>query len=147
MVNMELDGRPLKVIEEKMENLDVESSTRSADDIYRRHTQNIESFVNAIRHVPSQCGAGFAINHRIIGIDIFDNPMMMSKMLPKLVRSYAMDAIDAPMQGHSSGNEPLTSFLSDLAEARIERFPAVGLVLLDLVIGIVITVASDRMLT
>jgi len=40
-------------------------------------------------------GAPFAIGHTLVGFDLFDQPSTLRKILPKLVRGVAVDAIDA----------------------------------------------------
>jgi hypothetical protein len=72
--------------------------------------------------VDGQVGALFAIGDRIVGFDLFDSADTCRKLLPKLVRSYAIDAIDSSARpsplGHprtgSSGRSkgPPTSFLA-----------------------------------
>jgi hypothetical protein len=110
----------------KMDSMGVNSSTQCASELFERHKGNIEDYVAAIHHTPQQCGAAFAINGRIIGLDIFDNPVTTSHMLPKLIRSYAMDAL-----GVYHHNEQLSididSFMSDVGNANFDAFDAVGM--------------------
>jgi hypothetical protein len=103
------------------------SPTSAASDIYAQNAGDIEGFVRAFATVPGQVGALFAINGRIIGLDLFHYPSTMTKLLAKLVRSNALDAIDA-------NNEPKTpitrdsvnAFLHSIAAAQAQPFPAIA---------------------
>jgi hypothetical protein len=62
--------------------------------MYARHRPRLEDFVAAVHPVEGQVGALFAVNGSPWGMDLFDSPATLGKTLPKLVRSYALDAID-----------------------------------------------------
>ena len=51
------------------------------------------------RPAPRQCGAVFAIDGKVAGLELFDSPGSFARYLPKIVRSYAMDAADPPKSG------------------------------------------------
>jgi hypothetical protein len=62
------------------------------------------------------------------GIDLFDSPATLGKTLPKLVRSYALDAIDvATDKAMPVLEQEALRFVADAMAARVDRFPAVGL--------------------
>ena len=45
--------------------------------------------------LPDDCsGAAFAFGGRIAGVELFDKPSTLTKQLPKLIRGYALDAIE-----------------------------------------------------
>ena len=74
--------------------------------IYERHGAPIAEFVARIAPVPGQVGAVFAIGDRRLGLDLFDKPETFAAMLPKLVRSYAIDALDEARYGGGVGRPP-----------------------------------------
>jgi hypothetical protein len=53
--------------------------------------------VDACRPVDGQVGALFSIDARVVGLDLFDRESTLRKLLPKLVRSVAVDALDSTL--------------------------------------------------
>ena len=47
---------------------------------------------------PGQVGAVFAIRGQIAGLDVFDSPRTWASLMPKLVRSYGLDALEAAVR-------------------------------------------------
>jgi hypothetical protein len=96
--------------------------------MYEQNRPRLEDFVAAFTPVEGQVGALFAVNGSPWGIDLFDSPATLGKTLPKLVRSYALDAIDvAAEQATPVLEQEALRFVSDAMAARADRFPAVGL--------------------
>jgi hypothetical protein len=83
-------------ISAKSESLGAVSRTEAMADVYEQQKASLDQFVEHFATADGQIGALFAINGEIVGIDIFDNAETFAKLSPKLVRSYALDAIDAP---------------------------------------------------
>jgi hypothetical protein len=94
--------------------------------IYERHASSVEEFVHAFAWEDGQSGAAFVIGDRAIGLDLFDHPEVMRRYFPKLVRSYALDALDAP-SGKSSGADAVTGLVSQIGAAQTSSHDAVGL--------------------
>ncbi|HEV3485958.1 MAG TPA: DUF6569 family protein, partial [Vicinamibacterales bacterium] len=80
------------------------SPTSAMEALYVDHSTSIEKFVDACRAVERQVGALFAVNGALVGMDLFDRDITLRKMLPKLVRSVAVDALD----GGSFGSQAET---------------------------------------
>ena len=104
------------------------SDTGAMSDIYEHYEQAIDDFVGRVQAIESQTGAMFSIENAIVGLDLFDSPDTLSKVLPKLVRSYALDSLELaePFEDPVDG-EMAKRFLADLAGSTFARFPAVGL--------------------
>lgn len=80
-----------------------------------------------------QVGTVFAIEGKVVGLDLFDAPETLRKLFPKLLRSYGLDALDqarsdsVEMQASSLPSEAMASaLLRKVMEAKAEEFPAVG---------------------
>jgi len=86
-------------IAEKSSRLEAGSPTSAMEAIFERHGASIDSYVEGCRPVEGQVGALFAIDGKVIGFDLFDRSSTLAKLLPKLVRSVAVDAIDAAGSG------------------------------------------------
>lgn len=115
-------------IEAKMERMKVSSATHAASEMFDHNTALIERFVENLGPMPEQRGALFAIGGAIVGCDLFDRHDTLVRVLPALVRSYALDAIDV-IPGEEAPKASLgeTEFLETIRAARAERHPAIGL--------------------
>jgi hypothetical protein len=112
----------------KSARLQSESPTQAMAAMYEQNATSLEDYVQAFTAVSGQVGALFAINGETIGLDLFDYAITLQKLLPKLVRSYALDAIDSPTE---KPDLPTTASAAELLQAAIEadanKFPAIGL--------------------
>jgi hypothetical protein len=115
-------------IADKMCAMDVSSPSSAMEDIYTRHAPRVDAFVRAIRPAEGQAGAVFAVNGRVEGIEAFAYDATMASLLPKLVRGYAIDAIEVhrgPVAAPPAAK--VAALLRQAAEAPVASFPAAGL--------------------
>ncbi len=116
-------------IEIKFCRLKVDSPTRAAAAMYEQNRQNLEDYLQKFKSIDNQTGALFAINGRAVGLDLFDSTRPLQTMLPGLVQSYALDAIDNPEEtsaGKAAGEKTAKELLEACSTAIVNRFPAVG---------------------
>ncbi|MBW2618371.1 MAG: hypothetical protein JRC92_05810 [Deltaproteobacteria bacterium] len=73
-------------------------------------------------------GAVFTINDRIVGLKCFSFHDTMTRFFDKLVKSYALDAIDWLDQGKGDGVRPdkVRRFLTSVGKSKGEGHPSVG---------------------
>jgi hypothetical protein len=100
--------------------------------MYLDHSQAIDGYVRECQPVPRQVGALFAVGGRLVGFDLFDRSATLKKMLPKLVRSVAVDAIDHATQAGSAATpapvRPLARlFMAAVGAAPTHQAKAVGM--------------------
>jgi hypothetical protein len=102
------------------------------------HAASIDTYVTGCAPVDGQVGALFAIDDDIVGFDLFGDAATCRKLLSKLVRSYAVDAIDMvnastppkkreQARGGAAIAHLVPGFLAAIATAPQQRVPAVGL--------------------
>jgi hypothetical protein len=117
----------------KSERLGADSETGAMSQMFDVHRQPVESYVRAFACVDGQVGAVFAIDGTVVGLDLFDAEDMLRRQFPKLLRSYALDAVDVgvgrmPARGgelrHAA--EMFLRRLSGAAEKNTRTFPGVG---------------------
>jgi len=112
--------------------LGARSETGAMADIFEHHGATVEEFVEALAApaAPGQSGVAFALDGRLAGVDLFDAPSTCERLLPKLVRSYALDAIEGRTRPNTNGSRPdagpVRMFLGELAGAEAQAFAAVG---------------------
>jgi len=94
-------------IDRKSAAFQTRSPTRAASDIFDRSGLDLELMVTAVPVREDQIGAGFFINGKFKGIELFGEPKVFSKYIHKLIRSYGLDAIDpsAPRAGSTVDSE------------------------------------------
>jgi len=115
-------------ISAKASRMEAPSATQAMAEVFDRHRTSLESYVEAFTHGEEQTGALFAIGSEIVGIDLFDRRSTLAAMLPKLVRSYAIDAMENEgEEGTRAKKRDANAFLAKLAEAEIQDYGAVGL--------------------
>jgi hypothetical protein len=104
------------------------SPTSAMEQVFVNHAAAVDRYVDGCRPVEGQVGALFAIGDRIAGVDLFANERTLRKLLPKLVRSHAIDAIDrADARGFRPSEGAVPAFLTALDAAPQQRAAAVGL--------------------
>ncbi len=78
----------------KSERMAVHSSTGAMADLFEGQKDRLGEYRKAFRLVDSQVGAVFAIDGKVVGLECFGHQQTFSKFFPKLVQSYALDALD-----------------------------------------------------
>lgn len=86
-------------IHHKAANFDVRSSTGAASDIFDDRGSMLDQMVGEISAVSGQVGAAFWLRGELSGVELFGSADMFSRLLPKLVRSYGLDALDERFLG------------------------------------------------
>jgi hypothetical protein len=81
-------------IAEKSVRLRSSSPTGAMEAMFVQHARFIDACVDRCQPVERQAGALFAVDNAIVGFDLFDAPQTLRALLPKLVRSVAVDALD-----------------------------------------------------
>ena len=70
----------------------------------------------------------FAIDGRVEGLEMFDSPTTFSKMFEKLIRSYALDALETGGQPSAVASPTeARALLETLSQANSQTYPAAGL--------------------
>lgn len=106
----------------------VNSPTGSMSDVYKDRKHSIDEFLRAFNGVDGQVGAIFGIDGAVAGVDIFDSQDTFTKLMPKLVRSYSLDAIETPTEEKKRTTEnEAKQFIEILSTIQTQEFPAVGL--------------------
>ena len=99
---------------------------RQVDAIAKPIEQNYQSLMHQLRD-RNAVGVVVAVNGRIIWADIFASSDLLAKYWPKLVRSYASEAVVTRAKGVEVGVSQAQSFLADMEGRRemIESEPGV----------------------
>jgi hypothetical protein len=116
-------------IEEKARRMDALSETGAAAAIFERNRKPLEDYVGAFRFDGDEIGGVFVIRGRVAGVEMFGSSRIFAKLWPKLVRSYALDALD-----RFDASEPrriaapdAKAVLDRLRRQKADRYKALGL--------------------
>jgi hypothetical protein len=103
------------------------SPTHAIRDVYEDHKNHIDEYLKDIEPAKGQIGAIFAINGCAAGLEIFDSPDTLATYLPKIMRSYALDALANQTAVAGADEAEATRLLDSILELETQSFPAVGL--------------------
>ncbi|MEW6572775.1 MAG: DUF6569 family protein [Bacillota bacterium] len=76
--------------------------------------------------VRGQAGVGVYVNGRFSCLDLFASPVLLRKAWAKLLRSYAMEAIDTASDESPKAGVEFGKILSRLREMECRSYPSVG---------------------
>jgi hypothetical protein len=113
-------------IKTKSQRMDSRSATDAMACLYRDYETSVSRYVEAMQPAVNQVGAVFSIDGGVRGLDLFDFPATLRKLLPKLVVSYALDAIEAAHGSAGHVTPDVRTFLHEVAEASVSVHPSVG---------------------
>lgn len=114
-------------VAEKMASHGVHSPTMSLSDVYESREEALAAYVGAFRAEPGQRGAVVALDGKAVGLELFDSAAAFARYLGKLVRSYALDALETANGKNVAPPTPRArAFLDRIRRARAEHFPALG---------------------
>lgn len=100
------------------------SPTEAQEEIYRVRGSSMEEYLKALPRQNRQCGVLVGIAGRVVCLDYVSRPDVFASLYAKLLRGYALDAIERPLERRLRG---VDEFLADIAAAPRKLRPAVAL--------------------
>ncbi|HOY80199.1 MAG TPA: hypothetical protein PLN33_20475 [Hyphomonadaceae bacterium] len=82
-------------VSDKLSRMRVESASSAISDGYESYGERLREFEAALAAVPGQRGAAFALDGRIVGIELLATETAFRAIFRKLIKSYAFDALEA----------------------------------------------------
>ena len=119
-------GEVWRDIDGMMHRMEVDSDTDAIADAFQQFSGSVDEYVAAFSTSETQVGACFVINGKICGLELFDVSDTCSKLMPKLIRSYALDAIEERQAATPVASPGLDEFLQQVAAAPADSFEALG---------------------
>jgi len=120
-------GAVWDLIARKSSRLSATSDTAAMSAVFDKLDTPLEEFVASFQPVEHQVGAIFLINGRRAGLELFDASSTWSKLAPKLIRSYAVDAIDRRRQRAVTWEpKEAEAFTTSVASSPASVFPGTG---------------------
>jgi hypothetical protein len=104
------------------------SATVALDQCYEDTRVRLDDMLGQVRVPEGCCGAVFAVGGQIAGVDLFDKSETLGKLWPKLLRAYAIDALETPLSAEARvTSEAVRAWLNTANTAKVEPFPSPGL--------------------
>jgi len=114
-------------IDAKLSSMQSHSHTGAVEQVYQDHEEKLAQFVAQLKCVEGQVGAVFSIKGRVTGLELFDAADTCNLLMPKIIRSYALDAIDPGYRGHvASGIGSPAEVLTKVTGSDYSTHKAVG---------------------
>jgi len=116
-------------IDRKISAFACRSESRALHDVYDHAEDRLRAIRTVFAAQPRQVGAVFFIDNALAGLDLYDTPFTLAKLLPKLVDSYAFDAIeraDEAAQRTTPSLAEIRALLARIAAAPHSAYPAVA---------------------
>ncbi|MFC1777447.1 ARPP-1 family domain-containing protein [Pseudomonadota bacterium] len=114
-------------IDLKMSRLQSSSATSAVEKVFEDNEDKLSQYVARLHCVESQVGAVFSVKDQLTGMEFFDRADTCRLLMPKVIRSYALDAIDPVYRpNHNSGINSPQQLLELLAGAGFSSHKSVG---------------------
>ncbi len=122
-------GRIWDDISEKTARMEVAAPTQAMADVYETYEDRLSEFLTVIKLIEFQVGAVFAINGNILGLESFSSHDTFERFFEKLVKSYALDAMDTTEASKNVSVPPSKAkrFVESVAKSKGEPHPSLGL--------------------
>lgn len=119
-------GAVWDAIDDKLAAMSVSSPTDAMGAVYEQHRASLEDYVAAFRQRPGQVGAVFLVGSCFAGLDLFAHESTCAALLPKLLRGYALDALEVESK-QAPTPAPAHRLIAGVIVAEARDYPAVGL--------------------
>ena len=115
-------------IDMKLSRMHMMSQTSAMADIYEAFNSTLHDYIEAFETETAQIGAFFCLGDVLVGFDIFDKPATFSRLFKKLLRSYAIEAVENPTKATAAASvKKAKALLVELATADWSSYAATGL--------------------
>ena len=116
-------------IADKSARMKVHAPTGAMADVFDSYEDELSGFLEKFHLIEWQVGAVFAINGQVLGLECFGCHDTFKKFFDKLVKSYALDALDNPKKQQSKSVPPDNArrFVASATKSKGEGHPSIGL--------------------
>jgi len=121
-------GEVWQEVDRKLTETFSDSATHVLQKAYEDSETTLRGIVDDLASPEGANGAAFAFGGRIVGFDLFDRVETLTKLWPKLVRAYGIDAHYARVEGATPvSRENVRDWLAAAPAAKEEVFKSPGL--------------------
>jgi len=106
---------------------DVHSPTSAMREVFESRENDLNGYLDAFQYVPHQRGIFVMVNGMTVGFDILSLSSAYEVMHPKLVKSYALDALLQKKENADGASIDKTkSFLKEATQCEEKRYESIG---------------------
>ncbi len=114
-------------IDDLSERAQARSATGAMRHVYQSRTKDLEKYLKTFKYVPHQKGLCVIINGETVGFDILSLEKTYQALHPKLVKSYAMDAIlEDKQKSKISSSSKTRPFIEKARRSKEKKYKSVG---------------------
>ncbi len=114
-------------IEEMSDRAEVHSRTAAMSDVYEAKTKELDEYLNAFLCLPRQKGLLTFMDGEVLGFDFLSFGSAYVLLHPKLVKSYAMEAIlQKTPRTEKPDVEKAKNFLKEASKCKEKKYESVG---------------------
>ncbi len=105
----------------------VRSPTGAMRDIFESREDDLRGYLDAFQYVPHQKGIFVMVNGKTVGFDILSLSSAYGIIHPKLVKSYAMDALlQEEKNGDGASVDKAKAFIGEATRCEEKRYESIG---------------------
>lgn len=121
-------GEVWSEIDRKLSVMESASNTSAMADMYQDAAPTLEEYVGELEPETRQVGAFYFLHGRLVGLDLFDKAATYANLNGKLIKSYAIDAIEsAPVDRQRASLSEALRFLEVIEGGQWERYDSIGM--------------------
>lgn len=106
---------------------DTVSRTRAMKDVYLAKMKELDEYLAAFRCADSQRGLLVLVGGDVLGLDFLSRDKAFAVLFPKLIKSYAMEAIlEARGNGSAPEKAKAERFLQEITDCAEKKYESVG---------------------
>ncbi|MCR4403385.1 MAG: hypothetical protein NUW12_11550 [Firmicutes bacterium] len=113
-------------IDRKQARMHAHSATDAVHDIYVGFEEKLREYVEGLSPTDGQSGVAAFINGRFSCLDLFAPPDTLAKVWPKLIRSYAMEALELAQTKDGRLTANMDQVLDAIKRMECQEYPSVG---------------------
>jgi hypothetical protein len=113
-------------IEVRFSSLGETSPSMAVGDLYEARGGTLGDYVGAFKADPQQRGGVFAVDGKVVGLEVFDAPATFAKLMEKLLTSYAVDALVREADAAAPAESAAREFIDRMIAAAAQKYPALA---------------------
>ena len=114
-------------IDEMSEDAEVHSSTGAMKDVFDSKLKDLDGYLKAFKYKPKQKGMLVLLNGEVVGFDIVSRDLAYKVLHPKLVKSYAIEAILLKKEKIAKSNaDKAKAFIKEIAACSEKKYESIG---------------------
>lgn len=115
-------------IAEMQTRANVEAPTGAMSDVFESKAADLDDYIEAFTCLPEQRGMLVMVNGEVVGMDMLSRASAYEVLHPKLLRSYAMEAMLNPKKKAPKANpKKAEAFIASIKECEEKKYNSVGM--------------------